>query len=111
MYTRGWHLDGELLLLGDAAHAIVPFHGQGMNCAFEDCVELMRMHGPASELAGLFEAFEHERRPNTDAIAKMALENYVEMREAVLDPEYRTEEEEAEELEKRDRIPSRGIRR
>ena len=40
VYTRGWHLNGDVLLLGDAAHAIVPFHGQGMNCAFEDCAEL-----------------------------------------------------------------------
>ena len=51
---------------------------------------------------GLFEAFEHERRPNTDAIAQMALENYQEMREAVLDPEYRRKKKEAEELEKKD---------
>ena len=45
VYTRGWHLDGDVLLLGDAAHAIVPFHGQGMNCAFEDCAELIRFDG------------------------------------------------------------------
>jgi kynurenine 3-monooxygenase len=101
VYTRGWHLNGEILLLGDAAHAIVPFHGQGMNCAFEDCAELMRMMDEHHGWAGLFEAFEHERRPNTDAIAKMALENYVEMREAVLDPEYRRKKREAEELEKK----------
>ena len=101
VYTRGWHLDGEILLLGDAAHAIVPFHGQGMNCAFEDCAELMRMVDEHHSWAGLFEAFEHERRPNTDAIAKMALENYVEMREAVLDPEYRRKKKEAEDLEKK----------
>jgi kynurenine 3-monooxygenase len=50
----------------------------------------------------LFEAFEHERRPNTDAIAQMALENYREMRETVLDPEYRRRKKEAEEREKRD---------
>ena len=102
VYTRGWHLDGRLLLLGDAAHAIVPFHGQGMNCAFEDCAELMRMMDEHHSWAGLFEAFEHERRPNTDAIAKMALENYQEMREAVLDPEYRKRKKEAEELERKD---------
>jgi kynurenine 3-monooxygenase len=101
VYTRGWHLDGRILLLGDAAHAIVPFHGQGMNCAFEDCAELMRMMDEHHSWAGLFEAFEHERKPNTDAIAKMALENYVEMREAVLDVEYRRKKKEAEELEKR----------
>jgi len=102
VYTRGWHLDGNVLLLGDAAHAIVPFHGQGMNCAFEDCAELMRMMDEHHTWAGLFEAFEQERRPNTDAIARMALENYLEMREAVLDPEYRKRKKQAEELEKQD---------
>jgi len=102
VYTRGWHLNGDILLLGDAAHAIVPFHGQGMNCAFEDCAELLRMMDEHQRWDGLFEAFEHERRPNTDAIAKMALENYTEMRETVLDPEYRRKKREAEELEKRD---------
>jgi len=102
VYTRGWHQNGDVLLLGDAAHAIVPFHGQGMNCAFEDCAELMRMMDEHHNWSGLFEAFEQERRPNTDAIAKMALENYQEMREAVLDPEYRRKKKEAEELEKKD---------
>jgi kynurenine 3-monooxygenase len=102
VYTKGWHLDGDVLLLGDAAHAIVPFHGQGMNCAFEDCAELDRLMDYHQGWAGLFEAFEHARRPNTDAIAQMALENYVEMREAVLDPEYRRKKAEAEALEKKD---------
>jgi kynurenine 3-monooxygenase len=102
VYTRGWHLDGDVLLLGDAAHAIVPFHGQGMNCAFEDCAELMRLMDEHHGWSGLFEAFEHERRPNTDAIAQMALENYQEMREAVLDPEYRRKKKTAEESERRD---------
>jgi kynurenine 3-monooxygenase len=102
VYTRGWHLNGDLLLLGDAAHAIVPFHGQGMNCAFEDCAELMRLMDEHHGWAGLFEAFEHERRPNTDAIARMALENYIEMREAVLDPEYRRKKKAAEESERKD---------
>jgi kynurenine 3-monooxygenase len=102
VYTKGWHLNGDVLLLGDAAHAIVPFHGQGMNCAFEDCAELMRLMDEHHSWAGLFEAFEHARKPNTDAIAKMALENYVEMREAVLDPEYRKKKAEAEAREKKD---------
>ena len=102
VYTRGWHSGSEVLLLGDAAHAIVPFHGQGMNCAFEDCAELVRLMDQHHGWAGLFEAFEHERRPNTDAIARMALENYVEMRAAVLDPEYRKRKLEEEELAKRD---------
>jgi kynurenine 3-monooxygenase len=102
VYTRGWHLNGDVLLLGDAAHAIVPFHGQGMNCAFEDCAELMRLMDEHHGWAGLFEAFEHERRPNTDAIAQMALENYQEMRAAVLDPEYRRKKKTAEESERKD---------
>jgi kynurenine 3-monooxygenase len=102
VYTRGWHLGGDVLLLGDAAHAIVPFHGQGMNCAFEDCAELMRMMDEHAAWGRLFEAFERERRPNTDAIAQMALENYLEMREAVLDPDYRTKKKATEELEKQD---------
>jgi kynurenine 3-monooxygenase len=101
VYTRGWHLNGEVLLLGDAAHAIVPFHGQGMNCAFEDCAELIRLMDHHSSWAGLFEAFEMERKPNTDAIARMALENYQEMREAVLDQEYRRKKKEAQDLERK----------
>jgi kynurenine 3-monooxygenase len=102
VYTRGWHLDGKVLLLGDAAHAIVPFHGQGMNCAFEDCAELMRLMDEHHGWAGLFEAFEHERRPNTDAIARMALENYREMRSAVLDSEYRQKKKVDDERAMRD---------
>jgi kynurenine 3-monooxygenase len=98
---RPWSRD-KTLLIGDAAHAIVPFHGQGMNCAFEDCAELDRLMDEHHSWAGLFEAFEHTRKPNTDAIAQMALENYVEMREAVLDPEYRRKKAEAEALEKKD---------
>jgi kynurenine 3-monooxygenase len=102
VYTRGWHLNGDVCLLGDAAHAIVPFHGQGMNCAFEDCVELDQLMDEHHGWHGLFEAFEHARRPNTDAIAQMAIENYLEMRSAVLDPEYRKRKLEEEELAKRD---------
>jgi len=102
VYTDGWHAGGDLLLLGDAAHAIVPFHGQGMNCAFEDCAELDRLLDAHHGWADLFAAFERERRPNTDAIAQMALENYVEMRETVLDPAYRAKKTQAEQLEKLD---------
>jgi kynurenine 3-monooxygenase len=102
VYTRGWHLAGDLLLLGDAAHAIVPFHGQGMNCAFEDCAELLRLMDEHHGWAGLFEAFEQERRPNTDAIAHMALENYVEMRANVLDQDYRRRKQQAEARERQD---------
>jgi kynurenine 3-monooxygenase len=89
IYTDGWHADGSLLLLGDAAHGIVPFHGQGMNCAFEDCVELDLLLDASPDWRWIFRRFEQNRVPDTNAIARMALENYVEMRETVLDSEYR----------------------
>ncbi len=73
-----------------------------MNCAFEDCVELDSLMDEHHGWTGLFEAFEHERRPNTDAIAQMALENYLEMRSAVLDPAYRKKKKEEEEMAKKD---------
>ncbi len=84
-----WQMDGKVLLLGDAAHAIVPFFGQGMNCAFEDCtvfLELLDRHGP--DWKKLFQEFEQARKPNTDAIADMALENFIEMRDRVADPRF-----------------------
>lgn len=79
---------GRTLLLGDAAHAIVPFHGQGLNCGFEDCLLLDRLLAQQPELQLAFAAFERERRRDTDAIAIMALENYVEMRDAVRSAEF-----------------------
>jgi kynurenine 3-monooxygenase len=97
-----WHLDGRLLLLGDAAHAIVPFHGQGMNCAFEDCLELDRCLDEADgDRAAAFAAFSARRKPDADAIAEMALENYVEMRDSVRDPTYLLRKRVAFELERR----------
>lgn len=89
VHTGQWHVDGSALLLGDAAHAIVPFHGQGMNCAFEDCLvldECLSRHG--EDWGKVFSEFEDQRRPNAEAIAEMALENYVEMRDAVRDPKF-----------------------
>ncbi len=80
-----WHLDGAALLLGDAAHAIVPFHGQGMNCAFEDCVALDALLGDSRDYHATFAEFERRRKPDADAIADMALENYIEMRDLVDD--------------------------
>jgi len=85
---RRWHIDGKALLLGDAAHAIVPFHGQGMNAAMEDITHLVGMLDAAPDWASLFARFNHERLPDANAIADMALENYQIMREAVRDPRY-----------------------
>ncbi|HET8819095.1 MAG TPA: FAD-dependent monooxygenase [Xanthomonadaceae bacterium] len=88
LYLERWHLDGQAVLLGDAAHAMVPFHGQGMNCAFEDCVALSAHLDDADSLAAAFAAFEAERLPNARAIQQMALENYIEMRDRVDDADY-----------------------
>lgn len=89
-----WYHAGSGLLMGDAAHAIVPFHGQGMNAGFEDCVALdgcIERHRGDWEAA--FESFQTVRKPNADAIADMALENYVEMRDSVRDPKFQLRKE------------------
>jgi kynurenine 3-monooxygenase len=84
-----WHQDGRSLLLGDAAHAIVPFFGQGLNCAFEDITVLLDMvESGHSEWSEIFAEFELRRKVNTDAIADLALENFVEMRDKVADPNF-----------------------
>jgi kynurenine 3-monooxygenase len=87
--TSSWNSGARALLLGDAAHAIVPFFGQGMNCGFEDCVYLDHLLGEAgAPTADVFECFSRERKPNADAIADMAVENFVEMRDRVADPHF-----------------------
>ena len=101
VYTRPWHIGGQVLLLGDAAHAIVPFHGQGMNAAFEDCLILDGLLDRHESWETLFADFAHSRLSNTAAIAQMALENYVEMRDTVRDPTYLRRRALAMELERR----------
>ncbi len=84
-----WHAGGTAALLGDAAHAIVPFFGQGMNCAFEDCSALaacVDVHG--ADWSRVYAEYEERRRDNANAIADLALENFVEMRDTVADPRF-----------------------
>lgn len=88
LYLDRWHLDGRAVLIGDAAHAMVPFHGQGMNCAFEDCVALADQLDAHASLADAFAAFEAQRKPDAEAIQQMALENYIEMRDKVDDDDF-----------------------
>lgn len=107
LYLDCWHLDGRAVLLGDAAHAMVPFHGQGMNCAFEDCVALADALCTHDGFAEAFAAFERERAPNATAIQHMALENYIEMRDRVDDADYRLQR--ALELALQDRHPGRFV--
>lgn len=89
-----WQIAGKALLLGDSAHAIVPFFGQGLNCGFEDCtrlVELLDLHAANvhdAHWSRVFADFESDRKANTDAIADMAVENFTEMRDHVADPRF-----------------------
>jgi kynurenine 3-monooxygenase len=97
-----WNAGGSLCLLGDAAHAVVPFHGQGMNAAFEDCLEMDRcFEESGGDWDATFARFCERRKPNADAIADMALENYVEMRASVIDPRFLLKKRLAFELERR----------
>jgi kynurenine 3-monooxygenase len=84
-----WQTNGKACLIGDAAHAIVPFFGQGMNCGFEDCSvlsELMDEHG--DDWKTILPLFEALRKPNAEAIADLALNNFIEMRDLVADPHF-----------------------
>ncbi len=98
-----WHVKDKVALLGDAAHAIVPFFGQGMNCAFEDCTTLDEILGKKEtgdwrlDTGGgrteagwetVFREFERLRKVNADAIADLAVENFVEMRDLVAQPKF-----------------------
>ena len=95
-----WNVEGKALMLGDSAHAVVPFYGQGMNCAFEDVRVLDSLLSEPPALAGgeidwqmIFEEFGKLRKINTDAIADMAEENFYEMRDATADPVFQRKRE------------------
>ncbi len=78
-----WHV-GRAVLVGDAAHAIVPFFGQGMNAAFEDCRILAeQIERSGGDLGSVLPVYSAARKPNADAIADMALDNFTEMRDKV----------------------------
>jgi kynurenine 3-monooxygenase len=114
VHCKPWSFASRVLLVGDAAHAIVPFHGQGMNAAFEDCVVLDELlgeheHGAGYDWPAIFAAFEAARAPNVRAIAEMALENYREMRDDVRDPKFQLRADLSFELERR--FPGRFIPR
>jgi kynurenine 3-monooxygenase len=89
-----WNVGGKALLLGDSAHAVVPFYGQGMNCAFEDVRvlnSLIETHGADWET--IYEEYGQSRKINTDAIADMAEENFYEMRDATTQPIFQRKRE------------------
>jgi len=107
---KKWYFRDKAVLIGDAAHAIVPFHGQGMNASFEDCTEFMAcLQEQDQDWEDVFSRFEARRIDHANAIADMALENYLVMREAVRDPGFLLRKELEHELERRH--PNRFIAR
>ena len=88
VYAQNWHSE-NFCLIGDAAHAVVPFFGQGMNASFEDCNVLMDcIHKGNDNWNEIFVSYNKMRKPDADAIANMAIENYIEMRDSVAQPDY-----------------------
>lgn len=84
-----WIREDKFALIGDAAHAIVPFFGQGMNCGFEDCRivdELIEQNG--DDWHTILQAYQKLRKPDGDAIADLAINNFIEMREKTADPSF-----------------------
>jgi kynurenine 3-monooxygenase len=104
-----WNHGGQAALIGDSAHAMVPFHGQGMNCCFEDCIEFAACLDRHSSWEAVFAQFGAARKPDTDAIGAMALDNYSEMRERVADSKFQLQQALSLELERR--FPRRFIPR
>ncbi|MEW7280533.1 NAD(P)/FAD-dependent oxidoreductase [Aquimarina sp. 2201CG1-2-11] len=96
-----WYYKGKTLLIGDAAHAIVPFYGQGMNASFEDVVvfdEILEQN--KGDWTATFKAYEKVRKEDTDAIADLAIDNYYEMRDHVSNPIFKQKRKLEMDLEK-----------
>jgi kynurenine 3-monooxygenase len=97
-----WSVADKVLLLGDAAHAMVPFFGQGMNCAFEDCTYLdacIEQYAP--DWQRVFHTFTQQRKEHTDAIADMAVSHFIEMRDRVAEAKFLLQKRLELELERR----------
>jgi kynurenine 3-monooxygenase len=78
-----WHWGGRVVLIGDACHAVVPFLGQGMNAAFEDCTVLIECLLSYGGRGLAFQAYEAERKPHVDTLADLCIDNFLEMRDRV----------------------------
>ena len=105
-----WHAAGRVLLIGDAAHAIVPFYGQGANAAFEDVVELDRcLEATGDNWPATLSMFAERRQANSEAIAQMALANFVEMRDKVASPVFQAQKRLEHVLERA--LPGRYVSR
>ncbi len=85
-----WNYRDKVVLVGDAAHAVVPFYGQGMNAAFEDCVVLDEcLEKSPNDMQQAFAEYFHARKPNADALADLAVQNFIEMRDKTASPLFR----------------------
>ncbi len=97
-----WVYADKLALMGDAAHAVVPFYGQGMNCGFEDCTVMDQLADKHNEdWPKVLEAFQQSRKPNADAIAELAVRNFIEMRDLVADPFFLLQKQVEKQLHRR----------
>jgi kynurenine 3-monooxygenase len=84
-----WNYKDKIVLMGDAAHAIVPFYGEGMNCGFEDCFVFNNLIDKFSgDFSKILPEYSNARKKNGDAIAELSLRNFIEMRDLVADPEF-----------------------
>ncbi|MFN8394643.1 MAG: NAD(P)/FAD-dependent oxidoreductase [Bacteroidia bacterium] len=104
-----WHHAGKCALVGDAAHAVVPFYGQGMNAAFEDCTVMNGCIAEGWTWEEVFAEYSRLRVANGQAIADMAVDNYFEMRDRVGDPAWRFRKQIEHKLEKA--FPERYVSR
>ena len=88
-HIKPWHYQDKSALIGDAAHAIVPFYGQGMNAGFEDCSVLSGLIDEyGTDWTRVLNEYDQKRKPNGDAVAQLALLNFIEMRDKVADPDF-----------------------
>lgn len=95
-----WTFNGKSLIIGDAAHAVVPFYGQGMNASFEDVYVLDQFIDKyEGDWPKIFEAYEQERKKDADAIGDLAVENFYEMRDHVANPDFKKKRQIEMELE------------
>jgi kynurenine 3-monooxygenase len=100
-HIKPWHYKDKSALIGDAAHAIVPFYGQGMNAGFEDCSILSELLEKEDDWSVILDKYDNKRKPNGDAVAQLALLNFVEMRDKVADPVFLERKKIEKELGKR----------
>lgn len=97
-----WVYANKIALMGDAAHAVVPFYGQGMNCGFEDCTVMNQLADELNEdWPRVLEAYQQSRKPNADGIAELAVRNFIEMRDLVADPFFQLQKQVEKQLHRR----------